>query len=150
MKPHNQYMSNIPQRFHDLVDGKGATIMFVKANSYYIFGGYNPIGWKSEFCYSETPDAYLFSVTDHTDRKPTRCPIKKDKVEFAIKQNNGKYSPAFGEANISDLFISFKNLANSYSKLGNVYKMPKDGGQDGETYLAGRKEDWHVHEVEIW
>jgi len=48
-----------------------------------------------------------------------------------------KYSPAFGEANISDFFISFKNLSNSYSMLGNVYKLPPK--EDGETFLAGKK-----------
>ena len=33
--------------------------------------------------------------------------------------------------------------------LGNVYRMPKDVG-DGETFLAGQKQDWHVEEVEVW
>jgi hypothetical protein len=51
-----------------------------------------------------------------------------------------KYSPAFGEANISDLFIAFKNLSNSYSMLGNVYKVPDK--VDGEIFLAGKKKDW--------
>ena len=86
-------------------------------------------------------DAYLFSVTDGQGRKPIRCPVKESKKQFAIKQNESKYSPAFGEANISDLFIAFKNLTNSYSMLGNVYKLPRSA-TDGETFLAGRKKDW--------
>ena len=32
--------------------------------------------------------------------------------------------------------------------LGNVYKLPS--GEDGETFLAGRKKDWQVDEVEVW
>jgi len=44
--------------------------MFVKANDGYIFGGFNPTSWVSEFMYSECNDAYLFSVTDGQGRKP--------------------------------------------------------------------------------
>lgn len=59
-----------------------------------------------------------------------------------------KYSPAFGEANISDLFIAYKNLSSSYSNLGNVYKKPR--GVDPETWLAGKKDEWSIQEVEVW
>jgi hypothetical protein len=74
--------------------------------------------------------------------------VKVEKKEKAIKQNEGNYSPAFGEANISDLFIAFKNLGNSYSMIGNVYKLPK--GYKGDTFMAGRHNDWKVDEVEVW
>ena len=90
----------------------------------------------------------MFSVTDGKSRQPTRCPIRKSKIQFAVKQNEAKYSPAFGEANISDLFIAFKNLSNSYSNLGNVYKAPE--GYESETFLAGKKKDWVIEEVEVW
>ena len=99
------------------------------------------MSWQNDFSYSETMDAYLFSVTDGQGRKPVRCPVKESKKQFAIKQNEAKYSPAFGEANISDLFIAFKNLSNSYSMLGGAYKLPRTA-PDGETFLAGRKKDW--------
>lgn len=113
----------------------------IKANQGHIFGGYNPVSWISDFTYTESDEAFLFSVTDGQGRKPIKCPIKDSKKHMAIKQNESKYSPAFGEANISDLFIAFKNLGNSYSMLGNVYKLPKEA-DDGETFLAGRKKDW--------
>jgi len=113
------------QRFHAKCDGMGPTLTFVKANGGHVFGGYNPTSWVSEFLYSETDQAYLFSVTDGMGRKPVKCPVKSYKKDKAIKQNEKEYSPAFGEANISDLFIAYKNPANSYSMLGNVYKLPK-------------------------
>ena len=50
---------------------------------------------------------------------------------------------------MSDLFIAFKNLSNSYSNLGNVYQLPKSE-TDGEKFLAGQKSDWVVDEVEVW
>ena len=122
--------------------------MLVKANHGHIFGGYNPVSWVSDFCYSVTNSAYLFSVTNKEGRKPVRCPVRDQKQGFAIKQNEAKYSPAFGEANISDLFIAFKNLPNSYSMLGTVYKLPS--GANSETFLAGKRKDWKVDEVEVW
>lgn len=77
-----------------------------------------------------------------------KCPIRKDKVKFAIKQNSSNYSPGFGETNVADLFIAYKNLANSYSNLGNVYTVPAN--QDKDVFLAGRNKDWQIEEVEVW
>ena len=122
--------------------------MFVRANHGHVFGGFNPQSWMSDFSYTDTKDAFLFSVTDGMGRGPIKCPVRGHKANHAIKQNEAKYSPAFGEANISDLFIAFKNLGNSYSSLGNVYKLPV--GFDGETFLAGRRKDWKIDEVEVW
>lgn len=69
----------------------------------------------------------------------------------AIKQNEVQYSPAFGEANISDLFIAYKNLSNSYSMLGNVYKLPPGVTyHESQSWLAGKKDQWAVEEVEVW
>ena len=36
----------------------------IKANQGHIFGGYNPSSWISDFSYSESDEAFLFSVTD--------------------------------------------------------------------------------------
>ena len=131
-----------PQVFHKLCDDKGATLTFVKANEGHIFGGFNPTSWVSQFIYAECEDAFLFSITDGRGRKPAKCPVKKDKADKAIKQNEMNYSPGFGEANISDLFIAFKNLRNSYSVLGNTYKLPK--GFNGDTFLAGKHSEWDI------
>lgn len=81
-----------------------------------------------------------------------KCPINAQKTKFAIKQNADKYSPAFGEANTSDLFIAFKNPAQSYSNLGNCYKMPQGLDLDVEPadFLAGKKDDWLIEEIEVW
>ena len=104
------FQLNAPKRFHENCDNQGPTLMIVKTNSGHIFGGYNPVSWVSDFTYSATENAYLFSLTDGKSRPPMKCPIRKHRKKFAIKQNEDKYSPAFGEANISDLFIAFKNL----------------------------------------
>lgn len=73
------------QRFHAKCDNMGPTITFVKANEGHIFGGFNPVSWVSDFMYSETNEAYLFSVTDGKGRRPIKCPIKPHKKDKAIK-----------------------------------------------------------------
>ena len=112
-----------PEVFHKLCDNRGATMLLVKANNGYVFGGYNPTSWFSQYCYSDCDDAFLFSLVDPTlpIRPPLKFPVLKSKSHMAIKQSECQYSPGFGEANQCDLFIAFKNLKKSYSKLGNVY-----------------------------
>lgn len=46
--------------FHEACDNQGPTLMFVLANGGYVFGGYNPVSWLSDFLYTETEESYLF------------------------------------------------------------------------------------------
>ena len=99
-----------PEIFHKRCDNKGATIMFIHANKGYVFGAFNPTSWLNEFSYSETDEAFLFSLCEPMrKRKPFKCRVKPGKQEFAVKQSEAGFSPGFGEANNCDLFIAFKN-----------------------------------------
>ncbi|CAI2385495.1 unnamed protein product [Moneuplotes crassus] len=137
-----------PFEFHEKCDNKGQTIMIIKTLNGHIFGGYNPTSWISEYVYSQCEDAFLFSLTDGKGRKCIKCPIERHKADKAIKQNQNKYSPGFGEANNSDLFIAFRKLDNSYSRLGNVYRCPNQ--YDPSTFLAGSETGWDIEEIEVW
>jgi hypothetical protein len=87
----------------------------------------------------------MLPLITYYPKAPIRCMVRAMKADKAIKQNDTKYSPAFGEANISDLFVAFKNLNSSYSMLGNVYKLPKGvNPAQADEWLAGKKEDWDV------
>eukprot|EP00347_Sterkiella_histriomuscorum_P019889 403339925 len=147
--------------FHKACDNKGPTIMFVKANNHYIFGAFNPMSYMSENIYLDSDEAFLFSLTrkqtiirdngfeEHASVfRPVKCEVRQSKSDKAIKLNEENYSPGFGESDISDLFISFKNPKKSYSLLGNVYKLPQ--GVKGDTFLAGQPTDWDIHEIEIF
>ncbi len=137
-----------PQNFHKFCDNKGPTLLIIKTIDGYVFGGYNPISWISEYMYNETENAFLFSFTDGKYRKPLKCPIYKTMKRYAIKQNEYDYSPGFGETDNADLFIAFKNLKNSYSRLDNVYKCPK--GYKPDEFLAGKANDWRIEDVEVY
>lgn len=137
-----------PENFHRLCDSKGPTLILVKTSDNYVFGGYNPLSWINENMYNETEDAFIFSVSDGKYRRPLKCPVKKAKKNFAIKQNIQEYSPGFGETNDADLFIAFKNINNSYSYLGNTYSCPE--GYNPAEFLAGRSTKWEITDVEVY
>ncbi len=48
--------------FHILCDNKGPTVMLVKANKYYIFGAFCPLSFMAENLYTESDDAFIFSL----------------------------------------------------------------------------------------
>ena len=134
--------------FHKFCDNKGPTLILVKTATGHIFGGFNSIGFKNISDYELSYENFLFSLSDGQFRKPMRCPIVKQLAEYAIKQSTVEYSPGFGISNEHDLFIAFKKLHNSYSKLGKVYKCPK--GFNAKSFLAGKENFWDITDVEVY
>ena len=98
--------------------------------------------------YNECEDSFIFSLSDGMTIKPIKCPLKKYMKKYAIKQNENMYSPGWGEVDNADLFISYKNLDNSYSNLGRCYKVPKN--VDPNSFLAGKSSKWGIEEVEVF
>jgi hypothetical protein len=137
-----------PNMFHKLCDSKGPTLMIIRTIEGYVFGGFNPFSWISEYMYNETENAFIFSLTDGKYRKPLKCPVYKTMKKFAIKQNENDFSPGFGETDNADLFVAFKNLKNSYSRLDNVFKCPK--GYNPQEFLAGKANEWKIEDVEVF
>lgn len=136
-------------KFHQKWAKQGPTIILVKANGGYIFGGYNPFSWIEENVYLNAPRSFLFSVTDGRDRRPIKFPVRQSRADCAIRWWESQWSPGFGEEGVSDLFIAFKNPKNSYSRLGIVYEVPDEFVQ-GEFLLAGRRDGWNVEEIEVY
>ena len=137
-----------PINFHKMCDNKGPSLTIIKTIEGYVFGGFNPVSWISEVMFNETENSFLFSLTDGKYRKPMKCPSYKSMRKFAIKQNESEFSPGFGETDNADLFIAYKTLKNSYSRLGNVYKCPK--GYNPKEFLAGKQSDWKIVDVEVY
>ncbi|RGB39469.1 hypothetical protein C1646_664566 [Rhizophagus diaphanus] len=52
-------------KFHQLCDGKDATISFARIkDSKQIIGGYNPLHWYQNSTYASTNDSFIFNITD--------------------------------------------------------------------------------------
>jgi hypothetical protein len=59
--------------FHQSVDGKGSALVVALSRSGQVFGGFNPLGWRSTDDYYQSNAAFLWFAT--SDQKATRCPI---------------------------------------------------------------------------
>ena len=67
---------------------------------------------------------------------------------MSIYQNEELNSPRWGEVSEADLFISYKNLENSYSNLGSCYKSPKN--VEPNCFLGGKPVQWDIELVEAY
>ena len=92
-------------KFHELCDGKGPTIIFVKNEDDYRFGGFTSKKWKSSDEKESDPSSFLFSLTNKE-----KYLLKNENDENAIYhyENNG---PAFGSGAV-DLYIPNKCFSN--------------------------------------
>ncbi len=60
--------------FHKCVDGKGSALVVALSRSGKVFGGFNPLGWRSTDDYYQSNAAFLW-FTASGNAGVTRCPI---------------------------------------------------------------------------
>ena len=109
------YSSNIHglscKEFHKYCDNKGKTIILMKRDNDYIFGGYTKVPQKllpSRWKYISDSSAFLFNI--HPNMKV--FPIKTDFVHKAIYQQSQDYFVSFGS---NDLWLFYNNGIAGYS-----------------------------------
>src|SRR6266480_2164119 len=82
-------------KFHQLCDGKGATISFARIkDSKQIIGGYNPLHWYQTNIYASSNDSFIFNITDSDDLKSAkigRCNSSSNAIYYSAS-----YGPTFG------------------------------------------------------
>ena len=61
----------------------------VEANGGFIFGGYNPKNWVSDFMYSEAPEAYLFQIYSPLAQLDNLTAGENDTLSKALEMNIG-------------------------------------------------------------
>lgn len=144
------------KEFHEHCDQRGPTLVLIRTQHDNVFGGVSPNGFESINNYAGSKYAFWFSFSNGKGREPILWKVKPDRAAFAIKNNEAKYSPGFGQSNKSDLFISFKNLKKSYSCLGNTYEFPEHLVKDDEThntpqtFFSGKETDWDIQNIEVY
>ncbi|KAJ5071842.1 hypothetical protein M0811_10002 [Anaeramoeba ignava] len=74
------------QKWHDEVDDKGKTLIVIKTEDNFVFGGFTQIGLSwGVYGYIQDPNAFLFSLrNNHNDRLPEKFPIKPRKAKDAL------------------------------------------------------------------
>ena len=74
--------------FHASCNGKAATVVLVRSTNGYVFGGYNPVSWRSHGFgdYDIADGAFIFSVVNPAGTEPTK--YEKKAGEDGIYQSS--------------------------------------------------------------
>ncbi|KAJ5066320.1 hypothetical protein M0811_13699 [Anaeramoeba ignava] len=148
------------KNWHSKVDGKGKTLVIIKTEDNFIFGGFTQVGWttdRSKWREEDRRDsnAFIFSLrNDKGDRKPEKFSIQKGKEQFSIYFNYSYFGPFFG--NGYSAFPDFhleENLKTGWSNFGNSYNLPNGityKSNEAKSYLAGSYSSWRVDELETY
>ncbi len=98
------------KRFHEICDNQSHTVTIVKVkDSNEILGGYNPIGWKSDYSYGITKDSFVFSFNSN-DNILSRVINEKNAIH-----NHSYDGPSFG---FNDLHLLYYYYTFDGIKLG--------------------------------
>jgi len=62
--------------FHDKCDGKGGTVVVVKSDEGYVFGGYTDVSWTSGLGFRSSSESFLFSLKCHAGLPAVKMGIK--------------------------------------------------------------------------
>ena len=89
-----------PEIFHKYCDNKGPTIIFVKINNGFRFGGFSGISWKSVGGWVKDKDAFLFSLNN-------QLKFMNNNAENTVYHGND-YGPDFGD-NFPQLLLNCKS-----------------------------------------
>jgi len=138
----------LAKTFHQLCDQKGETLVVIKSDAGWLFGGYTPLSWDSFANYVEDKSrlTFLFTLTNPHGIVPTKYILKDDRIKYAIYcQTN--YGPTFGGGH--DLYISDNaNISvNNYTKLNHTFK---DTTGKGNTTFTGQYNGWEVADLEVF
>ncbi|KAJ5067361.1 pep-cterm sorting domain-containing protein [Anaeramoeba ignava] len=155
------------KKWHSICDNKGKTLIIIKTNKNYIFGGFTSVGftddkskWKKgnwSFSSGYIPDknAFIFSLrNDKNDRKPQRFKIIQGQEEYSIYYSYFNHGPIFGlsESEGPDFLLS-SSLKSGHTNLGSSFHLPKGiefNSKEAKSYLAGSYNEWKVNELETY
>jgi hypothetical protein len=134
--------------FHQFCDGRSPTMTIIRSQNGYIFGGFTKIPWSSSGVDKADSSAFLFTLKNPFGIAPTKYPIRKPAIGFAVshKLHSG---PTFGslENGGSDIF-----LYSPFNEFGSRIFFPqtyKDTTGKGMTTFTG---DFHFicNDVEVF
>ncbi|MDR3738138.1 MAG: TLD domain-containing protein [Terracidiphilus sp.] len=94
-----------PLAFHSLCDGKGPTLVLIRCDKGFVFGGYAGASWVTAGDHDEdcdyfggwnvaSPDAFLLSVVGPYSSRPVKFPVLPEKAHEALYNVEG-CGPAF-------------------------------------------------------
>ena len=136
--------------FHSLCDAYKHTLVVVKTNQGYIFGGYSNQSWKG-FGFKKSDRSFLFTLKCYAGLRPHKMKVKAgmEKTAVYLHPTNG---PCFGDG--QDFWIVLQGRKKDRMKKGwaianQNYEIPAGAAQN---FLAGKSsnEYFHFEEIEVF
>ena len=127
---------------------QGPTIILIKSDKEYIFGGYASISWESHYMdsYCSAPESFLFTLINAHNTQPTKFISNNDKKE--IRHHNYSYGPVFGGGSDLGLCQDFLN-GGGWSSFPYTYQ---DSLGKGKSIFTGDNNNggFKVKEIEVF
>ena len=127
--------------FHEKCDNKGPTVMIIKTNTGFRFGGYNPLFWDQSGDYKSDKLTFLFSL-----KKKKKYTLISGKESYSVYGNSDR--AAFGGGHDIGIFDQCtknnKSYINTPCSFNTNEKSELSGGQYNITVS-----DYEVYSVEF-
>eukprot|EP01100_Stratorugosa_tubuloviscum_P001121 TRINITY_DN124_c0_g1_i4.p1 TRINITY_DN124_c0_g1~~TRINITY_DN124_c0_g1_i4.p1 ORF type:complete len:273 (+),score=92.90 TRINITY_DN124_c0_g1_i4:95-913(+) len=129
-------------KFHGKCDNQGETMIIIKSDNGYLFGGYTSLSWQSykpkidvNSSARNDPKAFIFTLTNPHDIPPTKY-IQLDQNDRYSIYDDIVYGPCFG---LNDIIIYTNSNSNqNTTNFGSSYNDSIGKGEEtftGNTYL---------------
>ena len=134
---------------HDRCDNAINTVIVIRNNLNYIFGGFTVAKWGSNLGYITDPFAFLFSLRRNGGLTNYKLMIK-DGARSRALNSHPLYGPTFGSG--EDLFLRDKsNIFTGSSSYIEDYTQPSyPSGSDRYTFLTGGFQNWLTLDIEVY
>ena len=135
------------EKFHELCDNKGPTVVLYKNEKGYIFGGFASIPWQNKGKEKSSPDSFIFTLTNQYNIEPTIFPSKNDGKEV---YHDITYGPRFGNGRDIGTEGDFLKTA-SYTSFPDTYIDVLDKGKAIFTgQNDNKKQYFNIKEIEVF
>lgn len=132
--------------FHRCCNNQGSTITLIQTTRGFLFGGFTAISWTSTGDYKSDPQAYLFTLINPYQIKPTKFEIKKDMIDSAVVHNKN-HGPYFGNKDIH--IVSSSNIGGQGASVSRFPDAYTDSTEKGSKIFAGDT-TFVVNEIEVY
>ena len=135
--------------FHDRCDNKPNTIIIIRNNLNFVFGGFTASRWNSNGEYIEDQNSFILSLRRNGTSNNYKLMIQAGNSNYAI-YGHSSYGPTFGNGN--DIYICDQsNIYNGSSSTIWAYTPPAyPSGSNYQTFLTGGFGNWLTTEIEVY
>ena len=135
------------EKFHELCDNKGPTIVLYKNEKGNIFGGYASVSWKNKGDSLSALESFIFTLTNICGIPPTKF---NSKVNSKNLFHRGDLGPTFkNDICIYDDYLNEKSDYSAYSSFPENYN---DTTGKGKIIFTGnnKENNFKIKEIEVF